>query len=330
MSYIWIKIYQSLRFKREQFFIQLQIDKVSCVWLHCPTKAKIHLINISNLPRKRETQQKKSILIFHGVSGSAWDQPSNKTSSPPPCKILLFEFFPSDGTEDEGRGENGMDDDKSIPSISRCPNGISSPPIFFASSFWRGPWISGLSLPPTRIVVTIRDIPSFPPLPDHETCPSYSLVRPEENLIAREKEEQKRRVEIETLMLKDWCVQLRDLSKTAKTRWDMHNGTGLFQATLFSVLHISVDLINWLYMLFHSMFSFFSYLNTRSIPFFVRIIRIMRHYTCSFQIINLFPFSLLFLWIPVILEWEREREERILISETRTGIADFTGACIQF
>lgn len=180
MSYIWIKIYQSLRFKREQFFIQLQIDKVSCVWLHCPTKAKIHLINISNLPRKRETQQKKSILIFHGVSGSAWDQPSNKTSSPPPCKILLFEFFPSDGTEDEGRGENGMDDDKSIPSISRCPNGISSPPIFFASSFWRGPWISGLSLPPTRIVVTIRDIPSFPPLPDHETCPSYSLVRPEE------------------------------------------------------------------------------------------------------------------------------------------------------
>lgn len=152
----------------------------------------------------REKPSKKNQSLFSTVSVAQLETNRPiKPAPPPPCKILLFEFFPSDGTEDEGRGENGMDDDKSIPSISRCPNGISSPPIFFASSFWRGPWISGLSLPPTRIVVTIRDIPSFPPLPDHETCPSYSLVRPEENLIAREKEEQKRRVEIETLMLKD-------------------------------------------------------------------------------------------------------------------------------
>lgn len=76
--------------------------------------------------QRRERRSKRSILISHGVRSAS---NANKTSSPP-CKILLFEFFPSDGTEDEGRREP-MDDDKSIPSISRCRNGISRPsPIF--------------------------------------------------------------------------------------------------------------------------------------------------------------------------------------------------------
>lgn len=102
----------------------------------------LHLVTLSN--ERKNTFNRSVFLIFQSQRDPAKDQSLfpmvsaqretnrpmlNKTSSPP-CKILLFEFFPSDGTEDEGRREP-MDDDKSIPSISRCRNGISRPsPIF--------------------------------------------------------------------------------------------------------------------------------------------------------------------------------------------------------
>lgn len=158
----------------------------------------------------------------------------------------------------------------------------------------------------------------YPP----ETCPSYSLVRPRRKFdCAREgeKEEHKRRVQIET-RLKDWCSIKRPVQDS---RLD---GTCIMGRVCFAVsghpfLHISVDLIKRLYILCSMLFLFSCLLRDRFLFF-------------AFQIINISFYSSFSSNNTVILEWEREREERInKRNENGDGViarADFTAACIQF
>lgn len=189
---------------------------------------------------------------------------------------------------------------------------LSTLPDFFASSVWRRPWITCLSLPPTRIVVTIRDIP---PKRVHHTASRRKFDCAREG----EKEEHKRRVQIET-RLKDWCSIKRPVQDS---RLD---GTCIMGRVCFAVsghpfLHISVDLIKRLYILCSMLFLFSCLLRDRFLFF-------------AFQIINISFYSSFSSNNTVILEWEREREERInKRNENGDGViarADFTAACIQF
>lgn len=143
----------------------------------------------------------------------------------------------------------------------------------------------------------------YPP----ETCPSYSLVRPRRKFdCAREgeKEEHKRRVQIET-RLKDWCSIKRPV-QDSRLDGICIMGRVCFAVSAHPFLHISVDLIKRLYILC-SMLSFF------------RVFYEIDSFFSSFRSL-IFPFILLFLRITRWSSNEREKERNELISETRTGM----------